>query len=307
MLGIAAELDCRPPLAWWPEDAVFAADFAGWRFMCDGTPIAATQAFALLRMGPAWDDAVQELAANTPRRSAAGLLLEEARQRLSDHPATPTDWTFLSGMPIVTPLPGEPPFSPIRIASDGNIFARVNLGPQSLASGERISLRVRYRAGTSERLGVYMRDEVSGVQSILDGPAGAIAAQSASGGAWSNIVNTVLGGGLHEVTATIAVNTSSAGWRMGLSPRSTVVGADVEVFGAMNEKRDRAGNWLLGQTNQPAEQLVLHLPEDDRVLEVQLDDGSTQSIEGVGPDHVLTAEGLGFAGRRFVIGGIVAW
>ena len=49
MLDLGIALGARNPAQWWPEGALYAADFGENRYMAGGAPIAANAAFTLTR------------------------------------------------------------------------------------------------------------------------------------------------------------------------------------------------------------------------------------------------------------------
>src|SRR5690606_4889919 len=121
-----------------------------------------------------------------------------------------------------------------------------------------------------------------GIQSIIEGPVGALVELTAAGGAWSNIVNTDLGGGLYEIAADFAPAASQNDWRFGVAPRSTVAGEYVDVLGAMVVEGSGPAEWIFGDPassfTRAAETLTLHLPPGQHDLQITFGGGAGQTI-----------------------------
>jgi hypothetical protein len=84
MLGVS--LSRTAATTWWPEGAVYAADFVNRRYMRDGAWIPEAAAFTFSRASSAWAmnqaGHWQEYPPNTPRFTPGGLLLEPQRENL---------------------------------------------------------------------------------------------------------------------------------------------------------------------------------------------------------------------------------
>jgi hypothetical protein len=80
MVGLGIELGAAARRQWWPEGALFAADFAGNRYMRDGKPIVAAEALTFARAGGklAADSSGRwrTFAANELARTDLGALIE---------------------------------------------------------------------------------------------------------------------------------------------------------------------------------------------------------------------------------------
>ena len=98
MLNLGIALGARNPAPWWPEGALYAADFGENRYMAGGAPIAANAAFTLTRASGkrAADSRGKWLAfgANQPARTDLGVLLEPAAE--NGLPNTALDGAALS-------------------------------------------------------------------------------------------------------------------------------------------------------------------------------------------------------------------
>lgn len=84
MLGLSLTRAQAP--AWWPANAIFAADFVNRRYMRNGVPISEGSAISFSRASSAWaQDAAgqwREFGVNVPRFTPRGLMLEPQRENL---------------------------------------------------------------------------------------------------------------------------------------------------------------------------------------------------------------------------------
>ena len=107
MLNLGIALGARNPAQWWPEGALYAADFGENRYMADGAPIAANAAFTLTRASGkrAADSRGNWLAfgANQPARTDLGVLLEPAAE--NGLPNTALEGAALSTTNMLDGLP----------------------------------------------------------------------------------------------------------------------------------------------------------------------------------------------------------
>lgn len=87
MLGLALGLSGRAPAPWWPADAVFAADFPGFRFRRRGNALRPQEAFDFARASPKWarraDGNWQRFDADLPALTDLGLSIEPAAGNLA--------------------------------------------------------------------------------------------------------------------------------------------------------------------------------------------------------------------------------
>ena len=113
MLGLAlSPMSGNRPAPWWPNGALYAADFTGWRFMRAGQGVPAAEALSFSRasakLAPDLAGTWLSFAADVPAVTDRGLLLEPARTNairnsagsgaLPGTPGTlPTNWTRFVG------------------------------------------------------------------------------------------------------------------------------------------------------------------------------------------------------------------
>lgn len=120
-----------------------------------------------------------------------------------------------------------------RAASGGATWHR----PESailggLVAGGVYTVRVRYAAGSSARCRVAVRNSTTNQESLITGPAGALSIFSQTAGTLSNLVNTALGGGIFEMSATFTAGATGASASIGVGPDTSVVGDSVIVIAA---------------------------------------------------------------------------
>jgi len=300
MIGLGVDMGRRhetlPP--YWPEGAAYAADFASGRYQRDGEEIAPGHAFSFSRPGPAWarDKAGNISAFETGmlRRNDRGAVLEGARTRLSRGPLELGGSQWISeGSASFAALPAEGLFiTPCRLFSGGFAYSRRSTALMDLVQDVPVSIRVRYRRGTSGNFGLYMRNE-AGQQSVLSGPVGTMSVSGTGSGGWSRIELRTLGDTLYELTCAFTPNASQP-YRLGISPRSDIAGDYVDVLAAQLTLEPMAGEWMLADPGnisvQPADSLVLHLPATPGGLALRLADGRSRSFAGLAGDWSVPLE-----------------
>lgn len=305
MLGLTlSPAAARPAGRWWPDGAVFAADFINRRYMRHGAEVSEGEAFTFNRASPAWSTATDgSLVAhgiNEPRFGPGGLLLEAARTRLSLGPVqlATSQWSNSSGA-VSTPLPPEGLFAaPVRIASGGFDFSRRVSAPMELTAGTPVHIKVRYRAGTSPNFGVYMRSNAANLQSVVSGPVGSLTSLFTSGGAWSDLLNTSQTTWA-EVEATFTPASTQPDWQLGLSPRSAVVGETVEVLAAEVLNGAGPSSWILGDPNAPTNR------NEESIVITSLPAAASVSIDFDGTPFVATVVGSSYVVQPSSLGRVV--
>lgn len=107
MLGLLIGLNARQNLPWWPDGAVFAADFAGDRYMRDGVNIPAAQAYRLVRasskLAEDSNGVWHSFGPNVLARTDKGVLIEPAAENFVPNSsmggAQPSSTNLLDGLP----------------------------------------------------------------------------------------------------------------------------------------------------------------------------------------------------------------
>ena len=165
-----------------------------------------------------------------------GLLVEPASTNLV-HGSEPnlTDWADLVSTSTPLALNALGYFSGMSVASGGAKWHRLQADTDGWSEGQNLRVRVWYMAGTSGAMFLSLRNVDAGVDSSLSGTVGALGVHSAAAGAITDIVNTVLGGGVYTVTYTFTPNAGSTSGKFGIGPFSASAGETVVALGVQVE------------------------------------------------------------------------
>lgn len=165
-----------------------------------------------------------------------GLLVEPASTNLV-HGSEPnfTDWADLVSTSTPLALNALGYFSGMSVASGGAKWHRLQADTDGWSAGQNLRVRVWYMAGTSGAMFLSLRNVDAGVDSSLSGTVGALGVHSAAAGAITDIVNTVLGGGVYTVTYTFTPNAGSTSGKFGIGPFSASAGETVVALGVQVE------------------------------------------------------------------------
>lgn len=117
------------------------------------------------------------------------------------------------------------------IAATGATWNRAELSaaPITVVSGQPILISCCYRAGSSGRARVVLRDAVAVTESTVTGAAGSLGVANQASGPVSSVTNVALGDGVFRVSFVFMPNTSNSRLA-GVGPDSAVVGQSVEAF-----------------------------------------------------------------------------
>ncbi|MGA0546062.1 phage head spike fiber domain-containing protein [Brevundimonas sp. VNH65] len=117
------------------------------------------------------------------------------------------------------------------IAATGATWNRAELSaaPIAVVSGQPLLISCCYRAGSSGRARVVLRDAVAVTESTVTGAAGSLAVANQASGAVSSVANVALGEGVFRVSFVFTPNTSNPR-TVGVGPDSAVAGQAVEAF-----------------------------------------------------------------------------
>jgi hypothetical protein len=300
MIGLSLRSGGRA--AWWPDGAVFAADFVARRYMRAGISIGESAALSVTRASDAWDEGADrglvKLAVDAPRFGREGLLMEPARQRLSLAPVDlmAESWSNESGAGA-TALPSEGLLvGPARIVSPGLNYARRTTGGMSLSSGGKAHFKIRYRGGSSGMLAIYMRSNTANLQSMVSGAVGALTIGTIAAGGWSGISNVMLAPNLYEFSADFTAGTTQSDWRIGLSAFSVVLGDYVDVLAAEVLAGAGPGSWILGDAavrfTRAADVVTLAVPAGATSAMVRFANGQQQGLAVAGAPFVVPVGSL---------------
>ena len=298
MLGVSLTRAQAP--AWWPPNAIYAADFVNRRYMRAGVPISEGSAISFSRSSSAWAQNAAgqwvEFSANQPRFTPGGLLLEPQRENLIRNNA-------MSG--AVAGTPGTLPTHWARFRT-GTLNEPAVVGTGNRDGVDYIDLRLSGTASGNNDLGVF-------VDAFLTVPSNA--AYSGSGffqlisgsllpttfahfscgryqdgayvsgspvvdfrviGDWSRgtFSDVMPSAGVNQIRPSIALRVPSGlsidavlrvGWpqiELGLSATTTII-----TSGSAKERSDDA--------------LLLQLPASPGTVSLEFDDGSVQTLPGL--------------------------
>lgn len=117
-----------------------------------------------------------------------------------------------------------------RVISSGIVGAHIAAGVSQIVSGLTYAIRVLYKAGTSGRARVVLR-EVNFGETRAVGAAGSIGSALTELGTWTSLQNIDHGGGIYEFQGTIACTRTSVNTvTLRVGPDSSSVGADIIVI-----------------------------------------------------------------------------
>lgn len=147
MLGVSLTRAQAP--AWWPANAIYAADFVNRRYMRAGVPISEGSAISFSRSSSAWAQNAAgqwvEFGANQPRFTPGGLLLEPQRENLIRNNA-------MAG--AVAGTPGTLPTHWARFRT-GTLNEPAVVGTGNRDGVDYIDLRLSGTASGNNDLGVF--------------------------------------------------------------------------------------------------------------------------------------------------------
>jgi len=232
---------------WWAAlhpKAVLVSDFLNDRYMRQGIDVPLSSNATCVRGSGHVDYALDvdgrftPFADNILRRSTNGLLAETLGTRLTNYPDTP----LTNGALIVANATAEPGnflnvFSnAARVSSNGATWHRLTIGGAGFAAtiGLPYGFSALYKAGSSGRVRVVLRDEPGAVDSSCAGIVGAVGIDGNWAGTISHMRETLLGDGVYLLSGIITPNASS-NYSISLSPDSNITGEDVVVIGGWIE------------------------------------------------------------------------
>ena len=148
MLGVSLTRAQAP--AWWPANAIYAADFVNRRYMRAGVPISEGSAISFSRSSSAWAQNAAgqwvEFGADQPRFTPGGLLLEPQRENLIRNNA-------MAG--AVAGTPGTLPTHWARFRT-GTLNEPAVVGTGNRDGVDYIDLRLSGTASGNNDLGVFV-------------------------------------------------------------------------------------------------------------------------------------------------------
>lgn len=225
-------------------DPTLWADFANDRYMVNNTVVPFSDVFTFTRASTATyfnsSGVMQTAAVNTRRIDynpatlvSNGLLMEEQRTNICKYSKTPfTDWLVLSSTRTAAASDFLGYFTNgAVIASTGSIWNGLAANNLNWTSGTLYSWTLFVKAGTSNKVRIYIRNNSAGVESVLDGTVGGVlTATDNSAGAITYTNFTSVDGG-YIYTGTFTANATTTGGRVFISPASVVVGETIILYG----------------------------------------------------------------------------
>lgn len=187
--------------------------------------------FAKAEINDAWRD----VAPDAPILDDDGLGVWEARQEIVPLSCRPADgaWAIASGAggkAVGTPVAGI--FQSAVVTSAGANWHRLQIpaGP-AVTSGQLYTVIARYRAGSSGRVRVALRNTAGDVASPVAGAIGALAVTEQVAGALSIIEDVWETPSIRRTVLAWTPNFTGAITSTGIGPDSFVAGQSVEVLG----------------------------------------------------------------------------
>ena len=173
------------------------------------------------------DGTLYRFAPDVPRKTNRGWSIAGAATR--EHGEAPTNGSTFGA--TLTTLDAEGLFNPMRVASGGNANHRRATGASSVTNGVKVYCRVRVRAGTSGRVGIFVRNNTAETLTSITGTFAAPTVTGAVSGPITDLVNRLLPNGDREFTFTWTPNADGASADLGVGPESAVTGEYIDVIG----------------------------------------------------------------------------
>lgn len=294
MVGVSLGLQpAATPAAWWPQGALFGADFAAGRYMRGGLHAALDTTIGFARPGSKYaadaEGRLKLFGTDALPRTARGVLIEPAATNLLLQSQDHDNATWQKFAATVTPAAG--------LAPDGTGTACRVVPTATAALHRTLNTSATLVAGTPYHLLVYLKaDGVRHVYVNGDAALGCrIAVDLQTGGfvtggtTASEGLVTHLADGWREVRLRgVATGTASNLW---LQANSSLSASDQNwtpdgsagflVWGAMiSAVRSSYVRTTTMPMSRPADALVLKLPPGTHDLTYTFDDGSTQVASG---------------------------
>jgi hypothetical protein len=240
-IGLALGGSAQTPARWWPDGAVFAADFLARRYMRDGVEIPADQAFSFTRASPRLAEDAQgnyvEFGIDQPALTSAGLSLEPQRVNLNTRlrHSNSSGWVSNSTA-IATPYPGT--FANLfddaaLVASGGSLSARRETPTFEVIAGTTYSCTFWYRAGSSGKVRLSCR--AGSEMSTWSGALGSLDTKTEQAGALGLPTVHLSSQSTFKASFAWSPSSGSTGARLGIGPATQTVAEDIIVLGSQIE------------------------------------------------------------------------
>jgi hypothetical protein len=256
-----------------------------------GSPAACFDAAGLIQQHPAGSARFDH---DPVSHAAIGLAVEPGAVNLADHAAaSAASWSALGTGLSQLSLGALGMFPGLRVASGGSSWHRAETTGGGWAANTAHRVSVFYQTGTSGHASVVIRNVTAGADSSLNGPAGALAANSSSAGSVTDIRNAALGGGIYLVEATFTPAAAAAQCKVGVGPFSALAGEDLVVLGVQLEEGSAATSFI-NSDGSPAvrapDTVLLDSWNGTRTVTIVYSDGTSETRAGslLSAGHVLT-------------------
>lgn len=229
-----------------------------------------------------------------------GLMAEAQATNLVDHAvADTTDWSNLLCTVSTLSLNEMGLFPGLQVASGGATWHRVNVTTGAWTSGTSYRVKAWFKAGSSGRMLLNLRNVDEGNESTVSGNIGAFTVANSSAGTVSSIDEVVLANGVRVVELTFVPAADTAIGQLGIGPGSNTAGEDVILLGAQIEAGIDATSLILSSgtaATRNADGIVLNAWTGTHDLEITYSDAATETRPAVSlaPGYVLTP----LAGKR---------
>ncbi|MFK7793142.1 MAG: hypothetical protein AB8B88_10790 [Devosiaceae bacterium] len=246
MLGLGLRLQARAPAArFFAPGAALAIAFRTGQAMKGGLEVDPASLITVTRANSGWSadkaGVVSAFAANTARRTDAGLDLGELANRL--HGAFPEHGTNTGS--TTTTLPTDGLFAPREVSSQGSLIDRRSSGSFSITSGTLLAWRARVKTGTSGRCAIHLENTSASTISTISGPVGAMAVSANAAGTVTISGSQTYGDGSVELWGTWTPNAAGTA-QLAVGPDSAVSGQSVQVIGAQVSQGETG--WIMGSS-----------------------------------------------------------
>lgn len=169
-----------------------------------------------------------------------GLLLEEARTNLVEYSTDATNFSSIGGGAVTDTGTDIDIFNEVDVASNGATWNGVRpLTGHTVTAGDKYAITVFYKAGTSDKINIFVKNDTDSQQQEINGTVGSIAKNYNTFGTdqISDFIEENLGN-YYRTTFVFTVPASMDGDSMSVwvTPYSTVVGETVKLLGVQVEQ-----------------------------------------------------------------------
>jgi hypothetical protein len=232
--------------------------------MVPGVQIVGGAGFGQREINTAWRGA----RADEPLIGDGGLRNAEARPELVGLSCRPADalWTITGGTKAAgSTYKGI--FRGAKAVSAGAVWNRLQVPSLTVTSGQLYTVIARYRAGTSGRANIELRNVAGAVSSSARGSIGALAVSATGAGPLSIIETVDEGDGVIRTVLSWTPSFTGGSEGSGIGPDSAVVGEDIEVLGLSIQAGAYVNNPPIDNGNLPATRTGYSYLETGRTIQ----------------------------------------